>query len=96
MALAAAKRAMFAVFSSKGNGPKTRTALNPLRDLIQECPDEGIVNIITSGTSYMAVLYNSTSPAVAIPDSVASQDEEAPASSTQKHILNHDDGYSEH
>lgn len=72
------------------------TALNSLRDLIQECPGEDIVNIITSGTFYMAVLYDSTSPAVAIPDSVASRDEEVPESSTQKHILNHDDGYSEH
>lgn len=44
----------------------------------------------------MAVLYDSNSPAVAVPDSVASQDEEAPGSSTQKHILNHNDGYSEH
>ncbi|KAF5715747.1 hypothetical protein FGLOB1_2896 [Fusarium globosum] len=96
MALTAAKRAIFAVSSSKGNGHKTRIAPNSLRDLIQECPDEGIVNIITSGTSYMAVLYDSSSPAVAIPDSVASQDKEAPGPSTQKHILNHDDGCSEH
>ncbi|CVK90437.1 uncharacterized protein FPRN_07352 [Fusarium proliferatum] len=78
MALTAAKRAMFAVFSSKGNGPKTRIAPNSLL-----------------GPPTWR-LYDSSSPAVAIPDSVASQDKEVPGFSTQTHILNHDDGYSEH
>ncbi|SCO46438.1 uncharacterized protein FFMR_08452 [Fusarium fujikuroi] len=62
MTLTAAKRAMFAAVSSKGNSAKTRTALNFLLDLIQECGNEGVVNSIASGTSYMAVLYDSTSP----------------------------------
>ncbi|PNP80570.1 hypothetical protein FNYG_06169 [Fusarium nygamai] len=65
-ALTTSKRAMFAAVSSKGNGPKTRTALNSQRDLIQECANEGVVNIITSGTPYMTVLYDSAGPAVAI------------------------------
>ncbi|KAF5578333.1 hypothetical protein FPCIR_11583 [Fusarium pseudocircinatum] len=66
-ALTASKRAMFAAVSSKGNGSKTRTTLNSQRDLIQECDNEGIVKIISSGTPYMAMLYDSAGLAVAIP-----------------------------
>ncbi|KAF5702519.1 hypothetical protein FMUND_13432 [Fusarium mundagurra] len=66
-ALTASERAMFAGVSSKGTVAKIRTALNPQRDLIQECANECIVNLISIGTSYMAVLYDSAGPAVAIP-----------------------------